>query len=106
MSLTVLVFVNLSRQDAHLWAVGADGVTQFAATLASGGAVRQLSAPEQKWTIVSEENYTLTATDKNRVYFIGSSGVYEVDQPKPLTAESGAVPADFDFPSYSGGGWP
>jgi hypothetical protein len=106
MSLTVLIFANLSRQDAHLWVAEEDGTNQFVARLAPGATVRHLSAPKQKWSVVADETFNLEASDKNRVYLIGSAGVYEVDHTRPVPAEGGAVPADFDFPGMGGGGWP
>lgn len=106
MSLTVLIFANLSSQDAHIWAVGADGSNQFVARLAPGATLRHLSAPAQKWSIVANDSYEVVADDKNRVFIVGAGGVYQVDSVKALAAESGTAPADFDFPSYGGGGWP
>ena len=106
MSLTVLVFVNLSRQDAHIWALEHDGDTQFVAKLGSGDTLRHLSSVGQRWSIVASDNFEFAATDKNRVYLIGSAGVYEVDHTRALAAESGAIPSDFDFPGSGGMGWP
>jgi hypothetical protein len=106
MNSVTLVFVNLSRQDAHIWAVQEDGDTQFLARLGSGESVRQLSTTGAKWSIVAGDSYPIAVGDKNRVYLIGSSGVYEVENAHGLTAESGAIPADFDFPAYGGGGFP
>jgi hypothetical protein len=106
MSLTVLIFVNLSRQDAHIWALDGEGENQFVATLAPGDTLRQLSAPTQKWNVVTGDNFEFAAGNKNTVYLIGSTGVYHVTGAAPLPTESGAIPADFDFPSYGGGGWP
>lgn len=106
MSLSVLIFVNLGRQDAHIWAVEQDGNTQFAAKLGSGASLRLLSPAEQKWSVVAGENYEIPASDKNRVFIVGSGGVYHVDQTQGLAAESGVIPPDFDFPGMGGGGWP
>lgn len=106
MSLAVLIFVNLGRQDAQVWAVEAGGDTQFAAKLASGASVRLLSAADQKWSVVAGESYEIAASDKNRIFIVGAGGVYETDRMKGVTAESGAVPADFDYPGLGGGGWP
>lgn len=106
MSLTVLIFANLSSQDAHIWAVEANGANQFVARLAPGATLRHLSASGQKWSIVAGDNYEVDADDKNRVYIIGAGGVYQVETVKALKAESGAAPSDFDFPSFGGGGWP
>ena len=100
----VLVFVNLSRGDAHIWAVEDDGDTQFIAKLCSGDSVRHLSSTGQKWSVVANDSYPITVGEKNRVYIIGSAGVYEVENAHPLTAESGAIPGDFDYPMYGGGG--
>lgn len=106
MSLTVLIFVNLSSQDAHIWAVGENGANQFVARLAPGSSLRHLSAPGQKWSIVASDSFEIEADDKNSVFIIGASGAYRVESVKPLTADSGASPADFDFPSQGFGGWP
>ena len=106
MSLTVLIFVNLSNQDAHIWAVGENGANQFVARLAPGVALRHLSAPGQKWSIVASDSFEVEADDKNRVFIVGTSGAYRVESVKSLTADSGAAPSDFDFPSFGGGGWP
>lgn len=106
MSLSVLIFVNLSRQDAHIWALEHDGSTQFVAKLNSGDTLRHLSAVGQKWSIVTGDNYELAAAEQNQVFLIGSSGVYLVDHTRAIAAESGAIPADFDFPGVGGGGWP
>lgn len=106
MSLSVLIFVNLGRQDAHVWAVEENGDTQFAAKLGSGESVRLLSAARQKWNVVAGESYDISASDKNRIFIIGSGGVYQVDHTQAIAAESGAIPSDFDYPSSGGGGWP
>ncbi len=106
MSLSVLIFVNLARQDAHVWAVEPDGDTQFAAKLVSGASVRLLSTLHQNWSVVAGESYAIPASDKNRIFIIGSGGVYQVDHTQAISAESGAIPADFDYPSSGGGGWP
>ncbi len=106
MSLSVLIFVNLSRQDAHVWAVEQDGDTQFAAKLAAGASHRLLSAADQKWSVVAGESYDIPASDKNRIFIIGSGGVYQVDHTQGLAADSGAIPADFEYPTSGGGGWP
>jgi hypothetical protein len=106
MSLTVLIFVNLSSQDAHIWAVEPEGASQFVARLAPGATLRHLSPPEQKWNIVASDSYELQADDKNRVYIIGAAGVYRVESVNALAADSGASPSDFDFPHQGGGGWP
>lgn len=106
MSLSVLIFVNLGRQDAHVWALAQDGDTQFAAKLASGASTRLLSTAEQKWSVVAGENYEIPAANKNRVFIIGAGGVYEIDHTRAVAADSGAIPADFDFPAGGIGGWP
>ena len=106
MSLTVLIFANLSSQDAHIWAVGADGSNQFVARRAPGATLRHLSAPAHTWSIVANDSYEIVADDKKRVFIVGAGGGHQVDSVKALAAESGAAPADFDFPSYGGGGWP
>lgn len=106
MSLSVLIFVNLGRQDAHIWAVEPDGDTQYAAKLAAGASLRTLSPAHQKWSVVIGESYEIPASASNRVFIIGSGGVYEVDHTRAVAAESGAIPADFDFPGSSGMGWP
>jgi hypothetical protein len=106
MSLAVLIFVNLGRQDVHVWAVEGDGDMQFAAKLASGASIRLLSPAEQKWSVVAGESYEIAASDKNRIFIVGAGGVYEADRMKGLTAESGAIPADFDYPAGGLGGWP
>ena len=106
MSLTVLIFANLGSQDAHIWSVGADGDNQFVARLAPGATLRHLSAPAQMWNIVASDSYPVQADDTNRVYIIGAAGVYRVETVKALTGDSGSSPADFEFPSQGGGGWP
>lgn len=106
MSATILVFVNLSRSDAYVSVDDANGQEQFVAQVKTGAAERQAAAAGQKWSVVANDTYKFTAGDKNRVYLIGASGVYEVDAPRPLAADSGAKPGDFDFPASGGGGWP
>lgn len=106
MSYTILVFVNLSRQDAFVSLVEPDGNAIFAAKLASGQVARQISTAGEKWSITASDVFPLTVGDKHRVYLIGTAGVYEVDAPRPLPPESGAKPTDFDFPSFGGGSWP
>ena len=106
MSNVVLIFANLSRQDAHVWALADDGEPQFVAKLGSGATVRHLSETGKKWSIVANDGYSFTVGDKNRIFIIGSSGVYEVENARPLTADSGVIPGDFDFASFGGGGWP
>ncbi len=106
MALTVLIFVNLSRQDAHVWALGDDGENQFVAKLAPGATLRHLSAPDQKWNVVTSDSFEILAGSKNVVYLIGSTGVYQVASTTAVPTESGAIPADFDFPGMGGGGWP
>jgi len=106
MSHTILVFVNLSRQDAFVSLVEADGNALFVAKLASAQVTRQISTAGEKWSITASDVFPLTAGDQNRVYLIGANGVYEVDAPHPLAPESGAKPTDFDFPAFGGGSWP
>jgi hypothetical protein len=106
MSQTILIFANLGRQDAHIWVAEEDGTNQFVAKLASGATLRHLSMPGQRWNVVAEETYEVRATDKNRVYLIGSAGLYEVDHTRAVPSDGGTVPADFDFPGMGGGGWP
>jgi hypothetical protein len=106
MSHTILVFVNLSRQDAFVSLIEADGNAIFAAKLAAGQVSRQISTAGEKWSITSSDSFPITASDKNQVYLIGTSGVYEVDAPRAIAPESGAAISDFDFPAYGGGGWP
>lgn len=106
MSLSVLIFVNLGRQDAYVWAVENDTPTQFVGKLASGDTLRHLSTGGQKWNVVAGESFDVPASDKNRIYIIGTAGVYEVEHVRALVADSGAIPADFDFPVGGSGGWP
>jgi hypothetical protein len=108
MNSTVVIFVNLSQEDARVWAVAPDDSTQFVATLASGASVRHLSAPGQKWSVVTSDSFPIPAGDKNRVYIIGSSGVYEVESVRGVAADSGTVPPNMiEFPVGGGsGGWP
>lgn len=106
MKVVILNFVNLSRQDAYLSVADASGEVQSVGKILPGEVSRQATVEGLVWTVVGSDSYPITASDKNRVYIIGSQGVYEVRDAKPLTAESGAVAADFDFPAAGAGGWP
>jgi hypothetical protein len=106
MSHTILVFVNVSRNDAFVYLNEADGSTLLATKLAAGESARQITRAGEKWSVTTSDTYTLTASEQNRVYLIGSGGVYEVDNPRALTPDGGGEINDFDFPSFGGGPWP
>lgn len=106
MSHTILVFVNVSRNDAFLYLNEADGSTLSVGKIAAGQIVRQVTRAGDKWSITASDTYTLTASDKNRVYLIGSGGVYEVDNPRALVPDGGGETSDFDFVGGTGGMWP
>lgn len=102
----ILNFVNLSRQDAFLSVGDSTGEPQSVGKILPGEVSRQATVEGLTWTVVGSDSYQITAADKNRVYIIGSQGVYEVQNARALTAESGAPPVDFDFPVGGSGGWP
>ncbi|RIK30037.1 MAG: hypothetical protein DCC52_06865 [Chloroflexi bacterium] len=106
MSHTILVFVNVSRQDAFIYFNTSEGNTLLAGKLAAGESARQIARAGEKWSVTAGDTYTLTVGDQNRVYLIGSGGVYEVDKPRALTPDGGGATNDFDFPSFGGGPWP
>lgn len=106
MSHTILVFVNASRQDAFVYFNEPDGSTLLASKLAAGQSSRQVTRSGEKWSVTAGDTYTLTASDQNRLYLIGSSGVYEVDNPRALAPDGGGETSDFDFPAGPGGTWP
>lgn len=106
MSHTILVFVNVSRNDAFLYLNEADGSTLSVGKIAAGQISRQVASAGTKWSITASDTYTLTASDKNRVYLVGSGGVYEVDNPRAIVPDGGGDTSDFDFPIGGAGGWP
>lgn len=106
MKIAILNFVNLSRQDAYLSVGDGSGEPQPVGKILPGQVSRQATVEGLVWTVVGNDSYQITASVKNRVYIIGSQGVYEVREAKPLTAESGAAAADFDYPVGGSGGWP
>jgi hypothetical protein len=106
MSHTILDFVNASRQDAFVYLNEADGGTLLIAKLGAGQMTRQVATAGEKWSVTANDAYSITAGDKNRVYLIGSGGVYEVESPRALTPDGGGATTDFDFPVGGGGSWP
>lgn len=104
MGVTVVSFVNLGRQDAFLSAADAGGEPHFVARISPGQAVRQAAMPGSKWMVVANDNYPITAGAASQVFLISGGGVYMVENAKAVPAESGAAPADIDFPSIIGGG--
>jgi hypothetical protein len=102
----ILVFVNLGREHAFVSVSDDQGVPQLAAALGVGDSARQFAAVGSTWSVVAKETYQITAGDKNRVYLIGSGGLYEVENVRGLAAESGASSTDFDLPAMGGGGFP
>lgn len=102
----ILAFVNLGREHAFVSATDADGVPQLVAALGVGQSTRQYAPVGSTWSVVAQDTFQLTAGDKNRVYLIGSSGMYEVESTRGLKPESGAAPADLDLPAFGGSGWP
>lgn len=106
MSHTILVFVNVSRNDAFLYLNETDGSTLSVGKIAAGQIVRQVTREGDKWSITASDTYTLTASEKNCVYLIGSSGVYQVDNPRALVPDGGGETSDFDFPAGGIGSWP
>lgn len=104
MSLAVLSFVNLSRQDAFLSVRDATGELQFVAIVAPGSVLRQATTAGWKWNLVANDSIEFSAQDKNTVYLISGTGVHEVTDAQMLVVKSEASAADFDFPSVIGGG--
>lgn len=106
MSHTILVFVNVSRNDAFVYLNQGNDNSLLVSKLAAGQSSRQVTSAGDKWSITANDTYTITTTDKNRVYLIGSSGVYQVESPQAITPDAGGVVTDFDFPAGGGGAWP
>ncbi len=106
MSHTILVFVNVSRQDAFVYLNQADDNSLFVAKLAAGQSTRQVANAGEIWNVTAGDAYPIKVGEKNRVYLIGTSGVYEVDAPRALPSEGGAASGDFDFPVGGQGSWP
>ncbi len=106
MSHTILVFVNVGRSDAFVYLNESADTSLFVAKLAAGASTRQIATSGETWSVTAGDSYTINVGDKNRVYLIGTSGVYEVDAPRALTPESGAETSSFDFPIGGIGGWP
>lgn len=104
---SILVFVNVSRNDAFLYLNTADGSALFVSKVAAGQCARQVARAGDKWSVTAGDTFMLTTDDKNRVYLIGSGGVYQVENPRALTPDGGGETRDFDFPIGGGlGGWP
>ncbi len=101
----ILIFANVSRSDATVSVRDAAGQEQFVTQVKAGTSERQAAATGQTWTVVGNENYTITVGDKHTVYLIGSSGVYEVQNPKSLAPDGGDAASDFQLPASGGGSW-
>lgn len=106
MSATILVFANVSRSDAYVSVEDANGQEQFVTKVGAGTIARQAASAGQNWVVVLNDNYKFTADDKNHVYLIGSSGVYQVASPVAIAPDSGNAVSDFDYQGFGGGGWP
>ncbi len=108
----MLIFVNLRRSDAFLSVNNAEGIPEFIATLSPAQATRQTAAAGSVWSVTTLDNvnysYQVTARDQNRVYLIGSQGLYQVEQATALSTDGSVLSDGASFPvgGGGGGGWP